>query len=300
VPLFLSQGGRIPRPAGSPPRFRFWVHTGRAEPNTRLGILSHFEVEKRRFALTSQLDLVALDRVQVVRPSEFHGLELTESERLPVAFVRTRTAVGTRQESGGTATERVPLAMRTLLRLSGQQKQQAGATLAETTDGLWVPLSSLSIVEPRKNVPSFVKHEDMKWVDIGIRSQVLTAYQGSRPVYVTLVSTGTGMLGDPETTHATPRGVFSIFAKHLTTKMSGDELGAEYLIDDVPYVQYFHKSYAIHGAFWHNDFGQVHSHGCVNVAPADAAWLFEFTSPELPAGWHGAYAATGTTVFIHE
>ena len=83
--------------------------------------------------------------------------------------------------------------------------------------------------------------------------------------------------------------------------MSGDELGAEYLIDDVPYVQYFHKSYAIHGAFWHDSFGQVHSHGCVNLAPADAAWVFEFTSPELPESWHGAFAQSGgTTVFIHE
>jgi len=61
--------------------------------------------------------------------------------------------------------------------------------------------------------------------------------------------------------------------------------GAYYAIEDVPYVQYFAKGVGLHGAFWHRGFGHERSHGCVNLAPLDAQWLFAFTSPHLPAGW---------------
>jgi hypothetical protein len=295
LPALLREGGKIPRPIGSPPRLRFWVHTGHAEPNTRMAVLAHFEADGRRWALTSLLHLVALDRVQVVKPSAFRGIELGEGQDLPVGFVRGATATGHRVDEHGKPGERVAFPRRQPLRLTGNEKQEHGTRLLETGDGVWVPASALAVIEARKSLPPFVTGDDMKWIDISIRAQSLVAYRGKKAVYATLVSTGTGVLGDPETTHATPRGQFTLFAKHLSTKMSGDEIGAEYQIDDVPYVQYFHKSYAIHGAFWHDDFGHVHSHGCVNLAPADAAWLFELTEPELPRGWHGVYAAAGGT-----
>lgn len=301
VPPLLAQGGRIPRPIGTAPRLRFWVHTGRADPGTRVAILSHFIAEKRHYVITSQLDLVPLDRLTIVKPSAFHGIELKEGQGLPVGFVRGKAATGYKADDKGNLTQAVALGPKQAMALTGQERKEKGGTLLETSDGVWVPSTALILLDARKNIPSFVKSDDMRWIDIDIRSQSLVAWQGKKPVYATLVSTGTGFLGDPETTHATPRGVFTIFSKHVSTKMSGDELGAEYQIDDVPYVQYFHKSYALHGAFWHDSFGQIHSHGCVNLAPADAAWIFEFTSPELPKGWHGAHAASGgTTVFIHE
>ena len=62
-----------------------------------------------------------------------------------------------------------------------------------------------------------------------------------------------------------------------------------YSIEDVPYVMYFHGAYALHSAFWHDRFGHTKSHGCVNVAPLDARWLFRWTGPHLEAGWHGAF-----------
>jgi hypothetical protein len=68
-------------------------------------------------------------------------------------------------------------------------------------------------------------------------------------------------------------------------------------------VQYYDGSYALHGAFWHNNFGSEHSHGCVNLSPLDAKWLFFWTEPSLPRGWHGVWANAkhrGTLVAIHE
>jgi lipoprotein-anchoring transpeptidase ErfK/SrfK len=92
-----------------------------------------------------------------------------------------------------------------------------------------------------------------------------------------------------------------IHAKHVSGTMDGDEEATEpFDLRDVPYIQYFHKGYALHGAYWHDDFGKVRSHGCVNLAPRDAAWLFEWTDPEVPEGWHGALNPNaGTLVYIH-
>jgi lipoprotein-anchoring transpeptidase ErfK/SrfK len=117
-------------------------------------------------------------------------------------------------------------------------------------------------------------------------------------VFATLVSTG-------KPGHETPTGLYRIQSKHVSTTMDDDasEDGA-YSIEDVPWTMYFHGNYALHGAFWHYTFGRVRSHGCVNLAPADARWLFQWSSPTLPASWHGIFADPrqnpGTFVFIEE
>jgi len=139
-----------------------------------------------------------------------------------------------------------------------------------------------------------------KWIDVSIKRQMLVAYEGTRPVYATLVSTGMGGMGDPETTHATIRGTFMIHAKHVSGTMDGDEGSDAFDLRDVPYIQYFHEGFALHGAYWHDEFGKVRSHGCVNLAPADAAWLFGWTDPVVPAEWHGAVnREAGTLVYTH-
>jgi lipoprotein-anchoring transpeptidase ErfK/SrfK len=84
--------------------------------------------------------------------------------------------------------------------------------------------------------------------------------------------------------------------------MDDPDGGAEaYSIEDVPWTMYFHESYALHGAFWHNLFGRERSHGCVNLSPADARWLFFWAGPTLPSGWHGVRSTSdnpGTAVVI--
>ena len=132
--------------------------------------------------------------------------------------------------------------------------------------------------------PSSVR-EGERWLDVDLASQTLVAWEGETPVFATLVSTGKGREG---TDSATPRGEFRIWVKLASSNMDNleDEDAARYYaIEDVPYVQYFAKGVGLHGAFWHRGFGHERSHGCVNLAPLDAQWLFAFTSPHLPAGW---------------
>ena len=77
----------------------------------------------------------------------------------------------------------------------------------------------------------------------------------------------------------------------------------EFELRDVPWVMYFKGGYALHGAYWHDDFGKVRSHGCINLAPIDARFVFWWSAPEVPEHWHAAYASQplgdGTIVNVH-
>ena len=143
----------------------------------------------------------------------------------------------------------------------------------------------------------FAKH-----VDVDITKQLLVAYDGPMPAYVTLVSTG--KKGTDEEPFDTPTGRFRIRSKQVTSNMDGTTAtDGNYAIQDVPWVMYFEGSYALHGAFWHRSFGYVRSHGCVNLGPSDARWLFFWTTPFVPETWHGATATDenpGTTIVIRK
>lgn len=119
-----------------------------------------------------------------------------------------------------------------------------------------------------------------KWIDVNVSTQTLVAYEGSAPVYNTLVSTGTA-------NHPTVTGQFRIWLRFRTQDMNGYRLGYDYYLKGVPYVQYFYQDYALHGTFWHSNFGHPMSHGCVNLSPTDAEWLFH-------------WAEYGTLVNIHK
>jgi lipoprotein-anchoring transpeptidase ErfK/SrfK len=148
-------------------------------------------------------------------------------------------------------------------------------------------------------MPAWGKNGE-KWIDINLTKQVLVAYEGTTPVYATLISSGEAGLGDHETTTSTKRGIFRIHTKHITITMDSDTVGEEFELRDVPYVQYFEEGYALHGAYWHDRFGQPKSHGCINLSPEDARRLFWWTEPQVPPGWHGAARSlTGTVVFVH-
>jgi hypothetical protein len=70
-----------------------------------------------------------------------------------------------------------------------------------------------------------------------------------------------------------------------------------YHIAEVPWTMYYRKYYAIHGAYWHEEFGNRRSHGCTNLAPADAYWLFHWALPRRPQDWHSVYK-DGTYVYV--
>lgn len=138
-----------------------------------------------------------------------------------------------------------------------------------------------------------------KWIEVNLTQQTLIAYEGRIPVFVTVVSTGK----ETKEEYKTPEGIFYIQSKHVTSTM--DDVPVDdrpYLIEDVPWTIYFYLNLALHGAFWHSSFGHPRSHGCINLSPPDARWLFYWSEPTLKEGWHGIYTNNkikGTPVFIH-
>lgn len=118
-----------------------------------------------------------------------------------------------------------------------------------------------------------------KWIDVNLTSQTLVAYEGSTPVYRSLVSSGTNR-------NPTVTGQFRIWLRFASQDMNGYRLGYDYFLQDVPFVQYFFEDYALHGTYWHNNFGTPMSHGCVNLPTPAAEWLFY-------------WASNGTLVNIH-
>ncbi len=128
------------------------------------------------------------------------------------------------------------------------------------------------IVSPGDNpLDTVTVGEGERWVDVNLTTQSLTAYEGDTPVFNTLISSGMD-------THPTVTGQFRIWMRYESQTMNGYLLGYDYYLENVPYVMYFYNDYALHGAYWHNNFGVPMSHGCVNLHPSDAEWLFNFTS----------------------
>ncbi|WP_437929942.1 L,D-transpeptidase [Sorangium sp. So ce291] len=271
---------------------------GHARTRSGFALLSTFDHDGRRFGLTTDLTVLPLDRTRVIRPSAFSGLQLPEDVGLPVAFAKRRHAARlVPGERGGLA--RAPLRFREAIPLSGASRRVGGVAYLEARDGSLVRADDVVRVDPLPSAPAWAVR-GRKWIDVSINQQSLVAYEGSRPVYVTLVSTGADGLGDPKTTRSTVQGLFRIHTKHVTVTMDGDEEDEDpFDFRDVPFVQYFTEGFAFHAAYWHDDFGTARSHGCVNLSPLDAAWLFEWTTPEVPGAWHGALSLRkGTLVSI--
>jgi lipoprotein-anchoring transpeptidase ErfK/SrfK len=176
-----------------------------------------------------------------------------------------------------------------------------GKTYLQTTEGTWLQHDDqVILIEPPTTQPHWAK-PGSTWIDISLKNQTLVAYEGMRPVYATLVSTGADIQADPEQSRKTIEGQFRIHTKHVTATMDSDTPGDEFDLRDVPYVQYFSGNYALHAAFWHDAFGVPKSHGCVNLSPLDARWLFDWTRPRVPSAWHGAMSLLrGTLVNVHQ
>lgn len=123
--------------------------------------------------------------------------------------------------------------------------------------------------------------DDSKWIEIDLSEQRLYLKENGTTVNSFLVSTGKWA--------PTPAGQWRIWTKLTSTRMVGGSkaLGTYYNLPNVPYVMYYDRGYAVHGAYWHNNFGQPMSHGCTNMRPEEAKIVFD-------------WAQVGTRVIVHQ
>ncbi len=299
VPSFLSQGKSTPNIYKKPREADLVLE--RMKPRVGYSFLRTFLYRGRRYGLTTDLLLLPTDRLRPIQGSDFHGVRPGKDIEFPFAFVRHPSArLYVYRKSENRLIDAGPAEYRSVLKLTGKQKFFHGRLHYETADGKYISDLHASRLDPAKRMPAWGKRGD-KWIDVNLSKQTLVLYEGERPVYATLISSGEAGLEDPKHSTATKRGIFRIHTKHLTATMSSDEVGEKFELRDVPYVQYFDKEgYALHGAYWHDRFGTPKSHGCINLAPEDARRIFYWTEPALPVGWHGVLQPlTGTVMFVH-
>lgn len=146
-----------------------------------------------------------------------------------------------------------------------------------------------------------------KRIEVDLAIQTLFAYEGERLVYQARLSSGIARSTTPENgiPTETPKGRFNIYSK-MPSKHMGDgrlmqgDLDLEaYELVGVPWTMFFHRletGYALHGTYWHDNFGWPMSHGCINLRNADAKWLFRWTEP---VNWPLQIEKTGFGTQVH-
>jgi len=163
----------------------------------------------------------------------------------------------------------------------------------------YIPAYSLRMV-PREELTPLspqIPYEDKKLI-VDLNQQTLTAYEGERIIKKLLISSGIRM---EEGGFATPRGSYRTTRKRPCRHMVAppSEIGTGFDLPGVPWVSYFTvDGVALHGTYWHNDYGVPHSHGCINLSPEAAKWVYRWTTPSVPHDQYFFADDRGTRVVI--
>jgi hypothetical protein len=273
----------------------------RLKPRSTVAYSTAIRHGERPFLLAADFSWVPKDRVKPYPKITFQGTKLDGQIKLPIAFFRGRDRDRFRRAPDGAP---VPtgekFARLSWVQLSGDSFEWEGERyLATSVSDIYVKESEAVVPTPRGRTPwgaevgspdttGLAPKGRASWLEISIRGGWLLAYEGTQPVYATLMSPGRGGEPVPDKptleTASTPTGTYPINGKFATATM---EAPNEFIHSDVPWVMNFTGPYAIHGAYWHDEWGHLKSAGCVNVSPIDGKWLYEFTDPKMPEGWHG-------------
>lgn len=310
--------GRDPLPPFATPelpRMRGYG-TGVVRKNIPAGSLLSFsravEADDRTYLLSTDLTWVPADRIRPFRESAFQGVHLGGDLQLPIAWTRSAARKQYRKlPEGGFEPTGSTWPPRTMLRLTGEQQTHKGRVYLETRQqGLFIRADDASVVEAGRR-PSMVKDGE-KWIEFSASKGTFTLYVGDEPVFSTLASPGRGGGATSSRTSVdelvdrsqTPLGIYRVTFKTFATTMTpeGTPNPKKHWIQDVPYTQYFRRPFAIHTAYWHEDFGMPKSGGCINLSPLDARFVFGWTDPALPDAWSGVSSSNemglGTTVVL--
>ncbi|MCA9627562.1 MAG: L,D-transpeptidase [Myxococcales bacterium] len=258
------------------------------------------------FLLTADFMWAPKTRVAPYPKVTFKGLEigrdvqLDDDGQLRLAFFRGEDRPKYGRGPEGFVQQDATFERLSWVKLTGKSAEADDTTFLETVEpGVWVKKREAVVPEFREETPwnAPVGKPDTSgrapkgrgtWMEANVWKGWLVAYEGTRIVYVTMISPGRGGTPAPGIppidTAATPTGSFKITGKFATATMAAPQ---EFIHSDVPWTQNFSGPHALHGAYWHDNWGERMSAGCVNVSPRDGRWLFYWTEPQIPDGWHG-------------
>ncbi|MBL4637434.1 MAG: L,D-transpeptidase [Kofleriaceae bacterium] len=240
-------------------------------------------IDGKRYWRTSGGNLIESKFIRRYKASVYKGTApKAGSSRLtlPVAWARPREkgASVTVYKAPSSDSEVVTnLPPKTEIRYLGQSKDGKFVRIGRNQ---WV-LRTESRIAFSVTPPEEVESDEL-WIDVNLQEQVLVSYIGKSPIYATMISSGTRK-------HRTPPGKYRIERKVAQKTMaSGERDKEQYSVGGVPWVMYVHKTFALHGTYWHDRMGAPRSHGCINLAPRDAQHIYNLVSPQVPAGWISA------------
>jgi lipoprotein-anchoring transpeptidase ErfK/SrfK len=174
-----------------------------------------------------------------------------------------------------------------------------------TPDGYWPPNATISVAG---NVEGLLTQDggaygeplhrsfstgDKRVIDVDLSSQTVTACRNG--ALATQFPVSTGIHG--KDTHT---GSYYIYQRipDAEMKSSESEFAPDYYdVKHVPWTQYFHNGEALHGAYWHNNFGRPMSHGCVNISTPTRNASWPNAAPNAEYLWH--FDNVGDPVVVH-
>lgn len=268
------------------------VHDSRTElrGGSTVAFVSELKIGDKDYLLGADLSYIPKERVTPLPRHEFKGLELSGDVKLPQAFFRASERPKLRRSGDTFEATGQHFARLSHVALSGQSVELGGERYLETVEGSWVKARD-AVVPVASNKPPWGNERPKgraTWIEVSVTQGWLIAYEDTTPVFTTLISPGRGGPArpdeDPIEAARTPLGVFPISGKFATATM---EAPGNLIHSAVPWTQNFSGPHALHSAYWHDDFGNYKSGGCINLSPLDGKRLFEWTEPALPQGWHG-------------
>ena len=240
------------------------------------GARSSLSFEGQRYHVTVDGKVLPVERTFRLREySSWQGVRLGPEDRLPFAWVTPRSA-RVYDRPGGAVVEQ--LARRTRVDV-----------LEEVLEGRrrWIRIGEARFMraDQLNEVRAIARPEgtgvNPRFIDLDLGEQVVVAYEHGVPVFATLTSSG-------RAPHRTPRGNYPVWGRASAVTMKSQAYDDKpYYVNRVPWVVFFQAHNALHAAYWHDRFGSVRSHGCANLSPRDARFLFEWLEPKLPPGWTG-------------
>jgi lipoprotein-anchoring transpeptidase ErfK/SrfK len=225
VPSWLEGGKRLIPNISDFHTKGFEIFADRARRHTGLSLIGSFvaggDALERRFAVTADLRLVPATKIKPDTGSPWHGVELDDALTLPLAFVRSQSARSYRIAKGK-PTGADTLEYRSAHGLNGKMRTVSGVKYYRTLDKHWLSAEDVGLAVAPATWPEDAE-KGRRWIEISITNQTLVLWEGKKPVYATLVSTGQAGLDDPKHSTATVRGTFRIRNKHVSAMMDSNE-----------------------------------------------------------------------------
>jgi hypothetical protein len=247
-------------------------------------------VNGRRWVAINPGQYALEEDIEVVETPEFQGIEILLQPERPFGWI-VESVRPSDEPEGEPNPVHNELDRYSFIQVYDAVLGEQGWIWYQIGGGRWIRQTYASIVDVDAPPDEVGKGEF--WVEVDLYEQTMAAYEGARMVYASLVSSGLNRWPSEE-------GLFQVWLRYEYQRMSGAEGEVDfYFLEDVPHVMYFDQKneIALHGAYWHDRFGYKRSHGCINMPPKDAEWIYYWSAGALNDLWVNVHTSNPHNYF---